>query len=126
MAGVVDGVDSVAPDGKNEVMFGNVSGNGAIAVTTVWGVFGGPTWGRFLSEWDQMYDNVDFQWSTSGESGKMDFENISNHEIGHAFGMGHPSDTCTEETMYRYASEGETKKRDLNTGDVQGIFNLYK
>lgn len=32
---------------------------------------------------------------------------------------------CSKETMYGYASEGETKKRTLNSGDIQGINNLY-
>ena len=56
----------------------------------------------------------------------MDFENIAQHELGHSFGLGHPSDGCTEETMYRFASEGETKKRNLNSGDIAGIKKLYK
>ncbi|MFN2432064.1 MAG: matrixin family metalloprotease [Gemmatimonadota bacterium] len=47
------------------------------------------------------------------------------HELGHAMGMGHPSDSCTEETMYRFATEGETKKRDLFTGDIAKINDLY-
>ena len=55
----------------------------------------------------------------------MDFENIATHELGHSVGMGHPADECTEETMYRFASEGETKKRDLNAGDIAGVNQLY-
>ena len=56
----------------------------------------------------------------------MDFENIATHELGHAMGMAHPADSCTEETMYRFASSGETKKRTLNAGDIAGIKGLYK
>ena len=55
----------------------------------------------------------------------MDFENVSTHEIGHSDGMGHPDDSCTEESMYRFSANGETKKRDLNTGDIAGINQLY-
>ena len=51
----------------------------------------------------------------------MDFLNIATHEIGHAVAMDHPSDLCTEETMYAYADYGETKKRTLNAGDITGI-----
>ena len=40
-------------------------------------------------------------------------------------GLGHPSGSCIEETMYAFASNGETKKRDLNAGDVAGINGLY-
>lgn len=55
----------------------------------------------------------------------MDFENIAAHEMGHSVGMGHPSGECTEETMYSTAALGETKKRDLNDGDIAGVSGLY-
>lgn len=111
---------------KNEVAFGTIDSPGAIAVTYVWGIFSGSPNGRYLAEWDMIYDQDDFSWSTSGDPGDMDFENIATHEIGHAAGMGHPSDTCAEETMYRFAGTGETKKRDLNGGDIAGIKALYQ
>jgi len=117
--------DTSSPDGLNEVYFGDVSNSGAIAVTIVWGIFRGPPSQRELVEWDQVYDQVDFSWSTAGEVGKMDFENIATHEIGHSVGMGHPSSECTEETMYAYADFGETKKRTLEAGDITGVKGLY-
>lgn len=119
--------DTSSPDGQNEVYFGDVSELNVIAVTIVWGIFAGPPSGRELVEWDQVYDQVDFDWSAgaSGVSGKMDFDNIAIHENGHSAGMGHPSDSCAEETMYRFSSTAETKKRDLNAGDIAGINGLY-
>lgn len=117
--------DTASPDGTNEAYFADISTSGAIAVTIVWGIFGGPISQRQLVEWDQVYDDIDFDWSATGEAGKMDFENIATHEVGHSAGMGHPSDSCTEETMYRYADFGETKKRDLAGGDIQGVNQLY-
>lgn len=124
--GVVDGADSASPDGKNEIMFGAVSSPGAIAVTIVWGIFSGPISGRKLVEFDQVYDDPDFLWGDATVNPAiMDFQNVAAHEIGHAGGMAHPSDGCTEETMYRFANTGETKKRTLNTGDIAGIKKLY-
>lgn len=117
--------DRASPDNLNEVYFADVASPGAIAVTIVWGIFSGPVSNRKLVEWDQVYDDIDFDWSSSGEAGKMDFENIATHELGHSTGMGHPSDSCTEETMFRFADYGETKKRDLNSGDIAGIQDLY-
>lgn len=117
--------DTVSPDNLNEVYFADVDSPGAIAVTIVWGVFGGRPSERKLVEWDQVYDQVDYSWSGVGEAGKMDFENIATHELGHAVGMGHPSDSCTEETMYRFAGFGEIKKRTLEAGDIAGIKALY-
>ena len=117
--------DTSAPDGQNEVLFGSIADPGVIAVTIVWGYYSGPTQARQILEWDQMFDDQDFTWSSDGAPGTMDFDNISTHEIGHAAGMGHPSSTCTEETMYAYANTNEIKKRDLNTGDITGIRTLY-
>jgi hypothetical protein len=117
--------DTTTPDGLNEVLFGAIDEPGVIGVTIVWGVFGGPTQNRQLTEWDQVYDQVDFSWSASGEAGKMDFENISTHELGHTIGLTHPADTCAQETMYRYADYGETIRRDLNAGDIAGAAALY-
>lgn len=117
--------ESTSPDGNNEVYFAPIPQNGVIAVTTVWGIFRGPASGRELVEWDQVFDDQDFTWSTTGAPGTMDFDNIAVHEIGHAVGMGHPSNTCVQETMYAYADFGETIKRDLNTGDITGINALY-
>lgn len=117
--------DTSSPDNLNEVYFADIDSSGAIAVTIVWGVFRGPPSQRGLVAWDMVFDDVDFDWSSIGELDKMDFENIASHEIGHAVGMGHPDGSCTEETMYAYASEGETKKRDLNSGDIAGIQKLY-
>lgn len=113
---------------KNEVYFANVSTKNAIAVTIVWGYFRGLVSQRELVEWDQVYDDVDFDWSSSssGEAGKMDFENIATHELGHSVGMNDLyNSSCNQETMYGYASYGETIKRTLNSGDILGISTLY-
>ncbi len=125
---VVDGADTSSPDNKNEILFGDVASPGAIAVTTVWGIFSGPPSGRKLVEFDAVFDNVDFTFGDAATSAQtvMDFQNIATHEFGHAGGMGHPSDSCTEETMYRFASFNETKKRTLNAGDISGVRSLYK
>ena len=119
--------DTSSPDNQNEVYFANISDPGVIAVTIVWGIFGGPPFGRELVEWDQVYDDVSFNWSAqdAGVAGKMDFDNIATHELGHSVGMGDLYNTCVEETMYGFSATAEDKKRDLNTGDITGINGLY-
>ena len=124
VSGITDGADAEKPDGKNEVEFANLGATDTIAYTIVWGIFYGPPRGRELVEWDAVF-NSDYPWSLSGETGKMDYQNIATHEFGHALGLGHPDDSCTEETMYRYAGYGETKKRTLEAGDITGIQKLY-
>ena len=119
--------DTQSPDDQNEVYFADITDSNAIAVTIVWGIFGGPPGGRQLVEWDQVYDDTTFDWSaeSTGVPGKMDFDNIATHELGHSVGMGDLYNTCVDETMYGYSSNAETKKRDLNIGDITGINDLY-
>ena len=118
--------DESAPDSTNEVYFGSIADEGTIAVTIVWGIFSGPTFQRSLVEWDMIFDQDSFDWSMTGESTKMDFENIATHELGHAAGLiDLYTSACAQETMYGYATEGETQKRDLYNGDIQGISALY-
>jgi len=122
---VVDGSIGKTMDGVNEVAFGDITDEGVIAATWVWRTVSGPPQARYIAEWDQLYDVNSYTWSNIGASTSMDFDNIATHEIGHAVGMGHPDSTCTEETMYAYADDGETKKRDLHAGDIAGVNGLY-
>ena len=104
-------------------------------MTITWGIFSGSPRNRELVEWDMVFDNDgDWTWGDAestdennlGNTGVMDLLNIAVHEVGHAAGMGHSPDTCVDETMYAFATEGETKKRTLNGGDIAGIQELYK
>ena len=122
----VNGADTESPDGHNEIYFGNIGDPGVIAVTIVWGIFFGPPPGRELVEWDAVFDDEYFFWGDAlGAPGTMDYQNIATHEFGHAAGLDHPDSTCTDETMYAFAEEGETKKRTLNAGDIGGINEIY-
>lgn len=127
VVGVVDGADEFSPDGKNEVLFAHIDSPEAVGVTIVWGLFRGKPSNRELVEWDQVYDDTkDFDFGdVILDPAAMDFLNVAVHEVGHAAGMGHPSDGCEDETMYRFVSLGEIIKRDLNAGDIAGIKNLY-
>ena len=100
VGGVVDGVDWDSPDDKNELYFGDIEEPGVIAMAVVWGTFSAPPGLRQLVEWDHVYDQVDFVWSSTGEPGKMDFENIATHELGHSVGLADLYETaCSEQTM---------------------------
>lgn len=121
--------DLVQPDGENEVYFADIDKPGVIGVTIVWGYFSGPPKFREIVEWDQVYDDVSFDWTEDAliETNKMDFEAIATHELGHTVGLADLyTQDCVEETMYGYGSEGQTHQRDLNLGDITGIKKLYK
>lgn len=118
--------NEIAPNGNNEVVFDSVTDNGAIAVTIVWGIFGGRPQNRELVEWDQIYDQADFDWSSTTDPTKMNFANIGTHELGHSFGLGDLYQTeCADQTMYGYGTEGETQKVTLEAGDIAGVSALY-
>lgn len=118
-------VDTVSPDGQNEVFFQNAPGS-AIAVTSVWGTFYGPPGWKEIVEWDQIYDDVDFTWSMTGAPLDMDFPSIAQHETGHTFGLDDLYDAaCSDQTMYGYGSEGDTKARTLEAGDIAGADSIY-
>lgn len=114
-------------DGENVAVFKNYPDNRVIAVTTVWGYFSGPPRTRELIEWDMLF-NESFTWGDADiNSSVMDLQNIATHELGHSAGMGDLYETaCLEETMYGYSTEGEILKRDLYTGDIKGIEELYR
>ena len=118
--------DSDAPDGRNELLFGDYPQEGVIAVAIVWGYFAGPPGQRKIIEFDILFD-TDFTWGNATVNPEvMDLQNIATHELGHGAGLADLYDTvCAEETMYGYSENGETKKRDLNAGDIIGIQALY-
>lgn len=117
--------DAASPDNKNEVYFGAITDSNTVAVTIIWGIFGGPSASRQLVEWDIIFDDTKSSWSVTGDANAMDFESIATHELGHAVGLADLHTACVDETMYGYSTNGETKKRDLNAGDIQGINTLY-
>jgi len=122
----VDGIDTVSPDGKNEVLFGAIDSPGTIGLTIIWGIFRGPPSQREIVEYDTIFDDEDFLWGDATLNINFtDYQAVATHEFGHSAGLAHPSDSCTEETMYRFISAGETKQRDLNAGDITGINELY-
>lgn len=113
-------------DNRNVVNFGPYSDNNAIAVTTVWGYFGGAPATREIVEWDMLFNNYYTYGDASTNGSVMDLQNIATHELGHSAGMADLYNfSCSLETMFGYSGYGEIIKRDLNNGDIQGIKKLY-
>lgn len=117
--------DEEQRDGRNELLFGEES-PGIIAVTVIWGYFGGPPSTREIVEFDILFNKY-YVWGDADAIGNvMDLQNIATHEIGHGLGLADLYDASTsEETMYGYSSYGETSKRTLYYGDIAGIMDLY-
>lgn len=98
------------------------TGSNVIAVNNIWF----STIDGHLLDSDIAYNGENFVWSSIGELGKMDVQNIATHEIGHSLSLGDLYGAeDTEKTMYGYASYGEIKKRTLHIDDIAGITHLY-
>ena len=63
----------------------------------------------------------DFRFSLDGTSGTLDLRSVLVHELGHALGLGHSSDTRA--TMY--ASGSGVRWRSLEKDDIDGVCALY-
>lgn len=109
-------------DGENTLFFGSSLNTGIIAQTTVWYY----SISRQIVEFDIQFNNY-FQWGNAEiDQNKMDLEGIATHEIGHGIGLADLYTTlCKEVTMYGYSTEGEFKKRTLETGDLRGLWRIY-
>ena len=107
-------------DHVNTVTWGELPYERAIAMCAFW--FYPNT--KEIVESDVVF-STSFEWSLSGESGKMDLQNIATHEFGHNGLNDLYMPKSVELTMYGYGDYGETKKRDLGTGDKLGIQELY-
>jgi len=105
-------------DGYNVVSWGYYQ-VGAIAVTYIWYS------GSQTLETDCRMNSY-YRWSLSGQSGRMDVRNIMTHEFGHWCGLADLYDDVDYWlTMYGYANYGETYKRTLGLGDINGLEAVY-
>jgi hypothetical protein len=113
--------EAKSPDRVNEVTFGTFSDPDIIAQTTYWFNVR-----KEIVDFDIVF-STGFTWGDATvDASVMDFLNIATHELGHGFGLGDLyKDQWSTQTMYGYGTEGETIKRDLDTGDIAGIKAIY-
>lgn len=98
----------------------------AIAVTRNFYVSGSGARAGMILDTDIMINNVDHEFSTTGDVTKNDVRNILTHEVGHLVGLGHevPAKDLGA-SMYEVAVVGETQKRTLHANDLAALREGY-
>jgi len=107
-------------DRINRVTWEELPWENAIAMCRFW--FNPAT--KEILESDVVF-STGFDWSVSGEPGKMDLQNIATHEFGHNGLNDLYMSPGIALTMYGYSDYGETDKQSLGIGDRLGIQELY-
>jgi len=110
-------------DYRNIVVWEDLSeiyGANVIAVTSFW--FNPAL--KVIVDSDVVF-STHYDWSVIGATGKMDLQNIATHEFGHNGLNDLYMSPSVKLTMYGYSNYGEIDKRDLGTGDISGIQELY-
>ncbi|PKP59435.1 MAG: hypothetical protein CVT89_01280 [Candidatus Altiarchaeales archaeon HGW-Altiarchaeales-2] len=110
---------AIGYDYKNRVVWADLP-EGIIAICHLWYI--PPT--KTIVEFDVEFNKL-YPWSTTGESEKMDLQNIATHEFGHngLNDLRPPKDWAL--TMYGWSGYGDTEKQTLGYGDTLGIQELY-
>ena len=111
-------------DSQNTVSWAPLSDQNVIAQATMWYFPGKPP--RAIIEYDIVFNSL-LPWGIDpdGESA-YDIQNIATHEVGHPVGLADIyKEQCNMLTMYGYSGLGETQKRSLEPGDIQGAQSLY-
>ncbi len=98
---------------------GYFSGGSSIVAITPVTFF---TDGRIIDA-DVIFNGKNFGFSTSGEIGKFDIQDVAAHELGHLLGLDH-SGVCGA-TMYPYVDPIVILHRSLALDDQRGMRHLY-
>jgi hypothetical protein len=109
-----------AQNGISELGWAHLSPKNVLAATWTW-----TNTSNQIVEADLFYNNG-WTWDIFGScpsapTGHFDVADIGTHEMGHALGLNHFSDSGAQATMYPSAPADETRKTTLTKGDEQAL-----
>lgn len=93
-------------------------GSATVAVTPIWFFSNGR-----ISDADILFNGANFEFTTSGEEGKFDVQDVATHELGHLLGLDHSG--WAGASMYPYVDESVTLHRSLSLDEVGGLRHAY-
>jgi hypothetical protein len=93
-------------------------GSGTVAITPVWFYSSGT-----IADADILFNGQGFSFTTSGQAGAFDVEDVGAHELGHLLGLDHTG--WAGATMYPYVDPTVILHRSLAQDDGHGLRDAY-
>ena len=93
-------------------------GSGTVALTAIW--FSGS---GLITDADVLFNGNSFEFTTSGEFGRFDVQDVATHELGHFAGLDHSG--WAGSTMYPYVDPTVILHRSLSLDEIAGIRDSY-
>ena len=94
------------------------NGSGTVALTPVWFQSDGT-----ITDADVLFDGSNFQFTTNGQFGRFDVQDVATHELGHFLGLDHSG--CAGASLYPYVDPSMLLHRSLSLDDVHGARDMY-
>jgi hypothetical protein len=94
------------------------SGSGIVAITPIFFSSGGS-----ISDADILFNGRGFRFTTSGQAGRFDVEDVAAHELGHLLGLDHTP--WAGATMYPYVDPVIILHRSPSLDDQRGMRDAY-
>jgi hypothetical protein len=93
-------------------------GSPTVAITPVWFFSNG-----VIEDADILFNGAGYSFTTRGEPGAFDIQNVAAHELGHLLGLDHSGNASA--TMYPYVDQGVVLQRSLSLDEVGGLRDAY-
>jgi hypothetical protein len=94
------------------------NGSGTVALTPLWFLSDGT-----ITDADVLFNGNVFQFTTSGQLGRFDVQDVATHELGHFLGLDHSG--WAGASLYPYVDPGMLLHRSLSLDDVHGVRDMY-
>lgn len=93
-------------------------GSGAVAITPIWFFQSGS-----ISDADVIFNGRDFRFTTNGEPGRFDLQDVTTHELGHFLGLDHSG--WAGSSMYPFVDPEVLLHRSLSWDEVSALRDAY-
>jgi hypothetical protein len=93
------------------------TGSGIVAITPVTFTIGGS-----ILDADILFNGAEFNFTTRGQLGSIDVQDVATHELGHFIGLDHTG--VGGASMYPFVGPGDLLQRSLSEDDVNGATEI--